>query len=158
MNIKLLILALTLSMAVNAQEVDFYLPDLENEEFSFEDLKGEKLTLIDFWATWCKPCSQLIPSLNTFQTTWSGDLKVIGISIDSPRSMNKIKPYVTAMGVNYSILLDSDQDVSSDLNISAIPTLLLVDAEGTIVWTHEGYTLGDEKIIEQKIIYYLEKL
>ena len=42
---------------------DFKLNDLDNKRTNFSDIKGEKLTILDFWATWCKPCSRAIPKL-----------------------------------------------------------------------------------------------
>lgn len=54
-----------MSFLTNAQTVpNFLLKDIDNQMQSFENLKGEKLTLIDFWATWCKPCVKAIPKLN----------------------------------------------------------------------------------------------
>lgn len=156
--------ALTISLLIlvfanlPAQEVDFLLPDINNRELSFNDLKGDKLTLIDFWATWCKPCTQLMPKLNDLKNKWPDDVEIIGVSIDGPRSMIKVKPFVTTMGINYPILLDPDQDLSGDLSICSIPSLILVNNEGEILWSHEGYTLGDESKIEKKIESYLETL
>lgn len=156
---KTILLSFTifLSVEVFAQEIDFYLPDINNEENSFEDLKGDKLTIIDFWATWCKPCTQLMPKLNDIKDKWSDDIEIIGISIDGPRSMNKVRPFVTTMGIKYPILLDPNQEVSGDLSISIVPSLLLVNSKGEVLWSHEGYALGDEVKIDNKITYYLEK-
>lgn len=143
--------------SVYSQDIDFYLPDVNNEEQSFSDLKGNKLTVIDFWATWCKPCGQLLPKLNDIYQKYSGDINIIAVSIDGPRSMIKVKPFVSSLGIDFPVLLDPDQELSGELNINSIPALVMVNDKNEIVWSHEGYSLGDERKIEEKIELYLTK-
>lgn len=61
--IAMLLLAITFT-GWGQQHVDFRLRDLDNKEQTFAELKGENLTVIDFWATWCRPCLRAIPELN----------------------------------------------------------------------------------------------
>jgi len=138
---------------VKAQTVNnFQLKTLDNETRSFADLKGEKLTLIDFWATWCKPCLKAIPELNKIYDVYkSKGVEIIGINCDGPRSVAKVAPLSKSLQIKYPVLLDINTEVMNDLGLQAYPTLLLVNSDGKIVWTHEGYVNGDAEIIIAEI-------
>lgn len=133
---------------------NFNLKDTQNTTQTFEKLKGEKLTVIDFWATWCKPCLKAIPELNTiFNQYKDKGVSFIGINCDGPRSVAKVGPMSKSLQIEYPVLLDIDSTVKTQLNLSAFPTLIIVDSKGKIVWIHEGFTSGDEK----EIIAQIEK-
>lgn len=147
-----LLLALLLQGAVYAQEPYFQLPDLDNARKSYSELKGENLTVIDFWATWCQPCLRSIPELNALYNEYSSrGVSFIGISIDGPRNQSKLKPFVHSMGLDYPVLRDVNSEVMSELNVSTVPTLLIFDREGELLYYHEGYRPGDEAFIRKKI-------
>jgi thiol-disulfide isomerase/thioredoxin len=133
---------------------NFNLKDTQNTSQTFEKLKGKKLTVIDFWATWCKPCLKAIPELNTiFKQYKDKGVSFIGINCDGPRSVAKVGPMSKSLQIEYPVLLDIDSTVKTQLNLSAFPTLIIVDSKGKIVWIHEGFTSGDEK----EIIAQIEK-
>lgn len=144
-------------VSLNAQTVsNFRLKDISNTSRSFEELKGEKLTVIDFWATWCKPCNKAIPELNKiYQSYIDRGVNVIGINCDGPRSISKVAPMVNSLQIKYSILLDINSEVMNNLSLSAFPTLILVDPRGKIVWIHEGFVEGDTKDIIAQIEKHL---
>ncbi len=145
--------SLMIFTGANAQIVNnFQLKDIENETHTYAELKGEKLTLIDFWATWCKPCNKAIPELNKIYEAYkSKGLAIIGINCDGPRSISKVAPLSKSLQIKYPILLDINSDIKSELNLMAFPTIILVNTKGPIVWIHEGYVTGDEKIIIDEI-------
>lgn len=138
---------------VRAQAVqNFQLKDLENQTRSFTEIKGEKLTLIDFWASWCKPCLKAIPELNKIYEEYKNKgVEIIGINGDGPRSVAKVAPLSQSLQIKYPVLLDINSEVMNNLGLQAFPTLLLVNSEGTIVWIHEGYVTGDAEIIVSEI-------
>jgi thiol-disulfide isomerase/thioredoxin len=143
-------MACTLLKAQSVQ--NFQLKDLENRSRSFTELKGGKLTLIDFWASWCKPCLKAIPELNKIYEMYkSKGVEVIGINGDGPRSVAKVAPLSQSLQIKYPVLLDINSEVMNNLGLQAFPTLLLVNSEGVIVWTHEGYVTGDAEIIISEI-------
>lgn len=153
MKTLIMICSLMACTLVKAQTVNnFQLKTLDNETRSFADLKGEKLTLIDFWASWCKPCLKAIPELNKIYDVYkSKGVEIIGINCDGPRSVAKVAPLSKSLQIKYPVLLDINTEVMNDLGLQAYPTLLLVNSDGKIVWTHEGYVNGDAEIIIAEI-------
>lgn len=141
-----------LSLESNAQEIyPFELENTYGELVSYEEIKGSKLTIIDFWATWCKPCVNSIPKLVSLSESFnSEEVAFIGISIDSPRNLAKVKPFIESKGVSYPVLLDMNQELMREYNVTSIPTLLIINADNEIVSVHEGFAPGDEdKLMEE---------
>ena len=136
---------------------DFSLKDLDHKTVSLSDIQGTNLTVIDFWATWCQPCIRSLPRLVEMSKEFeSSGVQFVGISIDSPRNISKIKPFSRTMGIQYPVLLDPSGELMGELNVLAIPTLLIVDSDMNIVYTHEGFNAGDEDLIREEIEKYLE--
>ena len=79
----------------------------------------------------------------------------IGISIDGPRNQSKIQPFVNSMGISYTILKDINSEVMTDMNVTSVPTLLIIDSEGEVIYTHEGFRPGDEDVIREELTNYL---
>jgi thiol-disulfide isomerase/thioredoxin len=134
----------------------FELKDIDNQWKSYDDIKGEKLTIIDFWATWCQPCLRSIPELNTlFEEMAPRGVNFVGISVDGPRNQSKLKPFTNSLGVSYPILRDVNSEVMSDMNVTSVPTLLLYDADGTLLFLHEGFRPGDTELLREEIEKHL---
>jgi len=148
----ILLPAVLLQEVIHAQEPYFELQDLDNQWTSYSALKGEQLTVIDFWATWCQPCLRSLPALNDLYNEYkSSGVNFIGISIDGPRNQSKLKPFVNSMGLDYPILRDINSEIMSEMSVTTVPTLLIIDKEGEVVFYHEGYRPGDEKYIRSNI-------
>ena len=144
---------LVFSAGVAAQKLpDFYLNDLNHNPQSFEDVKGEKLTLFDFWATWCKPCRKAIPELNQIHDEYENrGVSIVGVNCDGPRSIAKVEPMVKSLKIQYPVLIDLNSELVNDMNIANFPTLIVVNAKGKVVYFHEGFALGDEVEIKAAI-------
>ena len=136
---------------------DFSIKNTENRVVHYTELRGEKLTVIDFWATWCQPCIRSLPKLLELSKEYSGEgVNFIGISIDGPRNHSKVKPFTSSLGISYPILMDSNGELMGDLNITSVPTLLVVDRNDRIVYMHEGFTAGDEYTIREELDRHLQ--
>lgn len=138
-----------------AQLPDIDVKDLDQNWVMLSDLQGDDYTVIDFWATWCKPCVSAIPKLNSIYQEFSGKgVEFIGVNVDGPRNQAKVKPFTKSLGVLYPIILDPNQELVDRYNVSAFPTLIVLNKKGEEVYVHEGFNAGDEIIIEAE----LEKL
>lgn len=130
----------------------FELKNLEGETVSLRELQGERLTVIDIWATWCAPCLRSIPALVEMAADFEDHgVRFVGISVDSPRNVAKVKPFARSLGVTYPVLLDLNSEVMARLNVVGVPTLIIVDADREIVYLHEGYRPGDDREIRAEI-------
>jgi thiol-disulfide isomerase/thioredoxin len=154
-----LVCAVLSYVSSSAQNVkNFELKDIENNFRNYNELKGEKFTLIDFWATWCKPCNKAIPELNKIYDLYkSKGVEIIGISCDGPRSVSKVAPLSKSLKIQYPVLIDINAEIKAELNVLALPTLLIVDANNKVVWIHEGFVSGDAEIIVAEIEKLLSK-
>jgi len=128
--------------------------DINGQPIIFSDYvtKGQ-ITVVSFWATWCKPCLVELTNIDNVYEEWQEKYKVklIAVSVDDSRTSPKVKPYVTSKNWTYDILIDNNSDLRRALNVTNPPTTFLIDKEGKIVYTHTGYLEGDELELEKKI-------
>jgi len=108
--------------------------------------------LINFWATWCGPCKKEMLHLDRLSKTYKKNkLTILSISIDTQRSLSEVKRFVRSKRYEFEVFLDPNQQIFKKLNGNIMPTNVLIDKTGKIVWMHYGYMPGDEKIMEQQI-------
>lgn len=135
-----------------AQVPDLELKNLDRQYVRLKNFQGKQLTVIDFWATWCKPCLASIPKINELSKEFqSKGVAFWGINVDSPRNESKVKPFVRSMNISYPVFLDGDMELMDNLNVTVMPTLLILDQKGKVRFFHEGYQPGDETTIREKI-------
>ncbi len=115
----------------------FVLKDLEGKEVS-SSVFANKVVLLNFWATWCPPCLAEIPALKALQNDYRAKgFEVVGISVDEDGSQ-AVKAFVEKKGINYSILMSTDEVVEAYGGIRAIPTTFLISRDGKIVRKYFG--------------------
>lgn len=152
-----ILLLLVILSGINAEEPYFRLKDLSGQWQEYDDLKGGNLTVVDFWATWCQPCVRSIPHLDKMALDYAGQgVNFIGVSIDGPRNQSKIAPFTRSLGISYPILRDINSELMLELGVTAVPTLLIYNAEGALLHIHEGFRPGDEMSIRENIESFLE--
>ena len=153
-----LIMLLLFSLPVYPQGkvYDFSLKNTENKTVSLSQISGKSLTVVDFWATWCQPCIRSMPRLVDLSEAYKDKgVSFIGISVDSPRNLSKVKPFARSMGIRYPILLDSSGELMGELNVTAVPTLFIINSDYKILYIHEGFNAGDELAIREEIDKHL---
>ena len=139
---------------------DLTLNDMNGKQVNVADLgKTGKIIVLDFWATWCVPCKKELNNINDIYDDWKKkyNVSVVAVSIDDSRSITKVKPYAEGQRWSYDILLDVNQDLKRQLNIQSVPFTVVLDQSGKIVYTHSGYTEGDENILEDAIAAMVKK-
>ncbi|MBK8483112.1 MAG: TlpA family protein disulfide reductase [Saprospiraceae bacterium] len=116
-----------------------------------------KLTVISFWATWCSPCKKELDAIHHLYPEWKKlGIEVVAITIDDAQALNKVKPLASQKAWQFTILSDQNKDMLRNLNFQSIPQTFVVDATGTILYTHNGYTPGDEYELEKKLKSFLK--
>jgi len=118
-----------------------------------EAVKKDKITVINFWATWCNPCKKELDTISELYEEWQEeyDVEIIAISIDNAGTLRKVKPMVAQRGWKYSIYTDEEGDLMRALNFQTIPQTFLLDKNKKIVYAHNGYVAGDELDLEDEI-------
>jgi len=151
-----ILMLITLPAYSQGKVYDFSLKNTENQMVNLSQISGKSLTVVDFWATWCQPCIRSMPRLVDMSEAYKDrGVNFIGISVDSPRNISKVKPFARSMGIRYPILLDSSGELMGELNVTAVPTLFIIDSDYRILYTHEGFNAGDELTIKDEIDKHL---
>lgn len=153
------IISVLIGLNVNAQIVKNHtLQDINNNKVSLYDLKGDKITILDFWTTFCAPCKKAIPELNQIYSDYKEEgVQVIGVNCDGPRTVAKVPSMSQALQIQYPVLVDINSDIFNSLNLSAYPTLIIFDKKNKIKYMHEGFIQGDEETIIKAIKKQLAK-
>lgn len=155
---KLLFLLIVpvLLFSQNVKQVE--LDDINGDLFVMNDHLDYEATVISFWATWCLPCKKEQPALQSvLEELDDARVQVISISIDSPRSLAKVKKYVRSHDFDFTFLLDPSGEISRDLLVNEVPYTMLVNRKGDVVFTHTGYRQGDEKLLKEEILKLLKQ-
>ena len=142
------ILTSTMVKTLDGQEVDL-LDYINNKEF----------TLISTWASWYAPSKKKLDAIANRYPEWQKNNKLafIAISIDSQRQLAKVKPMVESKGWSFTVLPDADNQLRKNMGIVDVPHTFLVNNRGEIVYSHTGFSAGDVKVIEEKILPILEQ-
>jgi len=120
------------------------LQDLDGELVTLSSYLGGGPVLFDFWATWCKPCLQALPDLDALHAELGPrGLRVVGINEDGPRNAPKVKPFMQTNGYTFPVLLDLNREAQRRLQVAALPTTLLLAADGTVLHSSLGYNPGE---------------
>jgi thiol-disulfide isomerase/thioredoxin len=153
----LLLLALTvlarapMAFAVTGEgpAANFTLKSASGENFRLSEYRGQ-VVLINFWASWCGPCRQEMPHLDSIQQKYQGlGFTVFGVNVEKDRAMaDKV---LRDIPVSFPILFDAENKVSEVYDVDAMPATVLVDRNGDIRFMHRGYKPGYELEYERQI-------
>lgn len=127
---------------------------MDGKSVNIQEFVGKgKITVISFWATWCSPCKRELDAIADIYPDWQEeyDMELLAVTIDDARGVAKVPAMIASKGWEYTILSDSKQELQRALNFQTVPQTFLLNAAGEIVYTHSGYTSGDEYELEEEI-------
>jgi thiol-disulfide isomerase/thioredoxin len=118
---------------------DFTLTSFGGDEITLSESQG-KVTVVDFWATWCGPCRQELPILEEiWQQYKDKEVRFLALSVDDPSmAQEEIQQSLDELGVTFTALHDSEETLGRQYQVSGIPTLVLVDKQGVVQSVHVG--------------------
>ena len=131
---------------VNVKSLDGKSFDLSKE------FAKNKLTVVSYWATWCSPCKKELDAIKDLYPNWKKEgIGLLAITIDNAQQLNKVKPLIQQKGWSYQVLSDINSESLRVLSFQTIPQTFIVNQEGMIIYSHSGYSPGDEFELEKKL-------
>jgi peroxiredoxin len=144
--VRTLFPALTLDQGTNGEQpvaagemaADFKLQSLSGKPVTLSSLRG-KVVFLNVWATWCGPCREEMPSMETLYQAFKGrnDFVILAVSQDR-RGRAAVEPFVDRNHIHFDVLLDPDNVVGDAYNVSGVPETFIIDRKGRIVAHHMG--------------------
>lgn len=118
---------------------DFSFNDVSGNKIKLSDFRG-KVVMLEFWATWCPPCIESIPAMQTVYEKYKDrGFLLLGISVDRGTDAgSKVSSFLKENGVAYPVFLD-DGNISSAYGANSIPMSLIIDKNGHIAVRHTGF-------------------
>ena len=133
----LLLLLAVLALPARAEIYDI-------RELRLEDYRG-KVVYLDFWASWCKPCRQSFPWMNSLLARYPADrFTVITINLDA--ETDAMHRFLKQISADFDVFHDPSGDIATSFALEGMPTALLIDPDGKVVKRHIGFY---EKKVDQ---------
>ncbi|HYK64664.1 MAG TPA: redoxin domain-containing protein [Patescibacteria group bacterium] len=125
-------------VAAGSQAANFTLEKLDGTTVSLTSLRG-KVVFLNVWATWCEPCREEMPSMETLYDDLKGnkDFVMLAVSQDT-KGRAAVAPYVARNGYRFTILLDPENKIGESYDVSGVPETFIIDRKGQIVAHHMG--------------------
>ena len=129
---------------------DFDLVNVAGGKLNSADIKG-KITIVDFWATWCAPCIQEIPNFNKIHAAHDGKgVQMLGVTVESG-DLDDIKPKVAKLKMQYPVLVGDEKVVEGFGGLIGFPTTFIVTKGWKIYKRYLGMTPNKKELIEKDI-------
>ena len=154
MNKKIIFFAFVLFQFLWSQDIspNFSLKKINGRSVKIGEYLKDGPVLINFWATWCAPCKKEMVFLDEFEKEYKKEgFSVLSVSIDNQKSLSQVRSYVRVNNYSFDVFLDPNMQVFKKMNGNLMPTNILLDQKGNIIWRHYGYLPGDEKNMNLQI-------
>ncbi len=131
---------------------EFTLTNLDGEDVTLSELLEDGPVIVDFWATWCKPCIKAFPELQEiFDKYRNCGLTLLAISIDGPRSTSRVGSLIKSKGNTFEVLLDPSQKVARKFHVTSVPRTVLINTDGEVTYAVTGYRPTNHDDLDQAV-------
>ncbi len=140
------------SALVNKKAGDFSLQGLDGQTVTLADYRGKKKVIVSFWASWCGPCRRELPVLADFYKKYHKDgsnFEILAISIDDDRA--DAEAYASQAKLPFPVLWDPANKAAEAYSVEAIPSIFVIDSNGTIVYGSTGMDMAMEVILATQL-------
>lgn len=154
--IPILFFLLSLSIVAQNELPNIELTTIEGKTINFQKATtSDNIVIVSLWATWCVPCLKELDAISEVWDDWQDETNVelIAVSVDDSRTVKRVKPLINGKGWDYTILLDTNNDLKRALGASTVPLTLLVK-NNKIIFRHSGYSPGSEFELYEKVKEY----
>ncbi len=135
---------LSVAPKVGALAPGFTLPTLDGQTVSLDEMRGQPVVL-NFWATWCRPCCMEMPYLQEAFNQKGEEVRFIAINLGE--SEGRAREFAQDMGISFIIALDQNGGVGSAYNIRGIPTTFFIDKKGIICHIRGGAFGSEDELM-----------
>ena len=119
-------------LTVGKPAPDFSLPNLDDKTVKLSDYRG-KVIFLNFWATWCKPCREEMPSMEVMHKSLEKDgLVVLAVSLDRVTTKKDIPPFIKSMNLTFPVLVDSWGQTDKRYKLMGVPETYIIDQDGIL--------------------------
>ena len=109
--------------------------DVQGQRWNAASLKN-RVVVLNFWATWCAPCKEELPSLQTLHEISGGNPLVIGVNVREPAA--RVSRYMQSTGLDFPVVLDPQGELAKQWGVSVYPTTILIGLDGKAQWRVKG--------------------
>lgn len=125
---------------------EFSLTDLQGKAHSLEQYKG-KVVLLNFWATWCKPCTSEMPAMQTVYDQLR-DKDFVVLAVNELEDEAKVREHIQQYNHTFPVLLDRENQVANQYGVFGLPVSVFIDQQGVVQEYIKGGLLTERKIQE----------
>ena len=129
---------------VGMQAEDFRLTDLEGKSQSLSQYRG-KIVLVNFWATWCKPCTTEMPAMQAIYDKLR-DKGFVVLAVNELEDEAKVREHIATYKHTFPVLMDHDNKVANQFGVFGLPVSVFIDLEGRVQEYIKGGLLTEQKI------------
>jgi len=134
---------------------DFTAAGLSTPSVRLSDFRG-KVVFVNFWATWCAPCKEEMPSMERLYRRYKGQgFRIVGVSVDTTDAAG-VAAFVKALGLTFPIALDPRMEVAERYKVRALPSSFLIDRAGNLAGIALGPRDWDSRVAHAVIARFLE--
>ncbi len=133
------------------QAPDFALRTLEGKTIRLSELRGKKVVLINFWATWCPPCRLEMPTMQKIYTEYKKKgFEILAVNIE-PDAKQEIHDFIKELRLTFPVLLDPQMKVAREYRVFGLPVSILLDRKGIIRARETGYNDWTDKESREQV-------
>ncbi len=122
---------------------DFSGITLDDVDFTLSEMAGISPVIVDFWATWCGPCRAEMPILNEFAMDYGEEVMVLGVGTWMPDTeTEELWEFIDEYELVFPIMHNIESDVAAAYNVTGIPTVYVINTDGTVAGVYVGYHEG----------------
>ena len=124
---------------------------LAGDSVALTDVRGE-VVLLNVWATWCVPCRQEAPELESLHQRYGDQgLRVVGVTVDNRGAEDQIREFIDRFGMTYDIWWDPDGSAIDEFGAVGVPLTVLLDRDGRVAWRHLGTFNADNPALREAL-------
>ena len=109
-----------------------------------------KVTIVDFWATWCGPCQKSFPKYQDLYTKYKASgLEIVAVSVDDEKG--GVADFAKTYGAKFPVTWDDGHKIAEKWSPPGMPSAFVIDKKGVVRYVHQGYKAGEEEEIEKQV-------